>query len=168
MAGILGSAVLQEAISRVSSVIFRKHEEKVSRKNNMERLEMAHTELELAIERSGKLPITDVSLLRRRKILKRAFIECGVVLYRCKLQAQDDEEIKRRVPAADSSFPKRIARATKSSIAYFLTTGKDDPSSCDVGRFAWLADVPEVCKRCGVWLFTPSLHLLQPTCEASS
>jgi hypothetical protein len=53
MAGIVGSAVVQEAISRVSSVIFRKHEEKVSRKDSIERLEMAHTELELAIERSG-------------------------------------------------------------------------------------------------------------------
>ncbi|CAM0145197.1 unnamed protein product [Urochloa decumbens] len=138
MEGILGSAVVQEAISIVSSVIFKKHEEKASRKRSIEKLEMAHTELELAIERSSKLPITDVSLLRRRKILKRAFIECGDVLHRCKLQAQEeDEEIKREV---NSCFPKRIARATKSSIAYFFTTGIDELSSSDVGRFGWLAD----------------------------
>jgi hypothetical protein len=141
MAGILGSAVVQEVITRVSSVIFRKHEEKVSRKDSIERLKMVHTELELAIERSGKLPITDKSLLHRRKILKRAFEECGDVLQRCKLQAQEDEETETGVsPTVDSSFPKRIARATKSSIAYFFTTGKDDLSSSDVGKFAWLAD----------------------------
>ncbi|KAF8713974.1 hypothetical protein HU200_027961 [Digitaria exilis] len=34
---------------------------------------MAH----IVIERSGKQPITDVSLLRHRKILKRAYKECG-------------------------------------------------------------------------------------------
>ncbi|RLM58864.1 hypothetical protein C2845_PM18G05950 [Panicum miliaceum] len=133
MEGILGSAVVQEAISRVSSVIFSKHDEKASRKHNIERLEMAHTELELAMERSGKLPITDVSLLRRRKILKRAFEECGDVLHRCKQQAQEDEEIERGLAPTDSSFPKRIARATKSSIAYLLTMGKDDLSCSDVG-----------------------------------
>ncbi|CAM0145196.1 unnamed protein product [Urochloa decumbens] len=137
MAGILGSAVVQEAISRVSSVIFRKHEEKTSRKESIERLEMAHTELELAIERSGKLPITDVALLHRRKILKRAFKECGDVLHRCKLQAQEDEEIKRGAKPTDSCFPKRIARATKS---YLLTMGKDEMSCSNVGRFRWFAD----------------------------
>ncbi|KAF8731316.1 hypothetical protein HU200_016370 [Digitaria exilis] len=140
MAGILGSAVVQEAISRVSSIIFRKHEERASRKHIIERLEMAHTELELALERSGKLPITDVSLLRRRKILKRAYKECGDVLHRCKLQAHEDEETERGLTATDSSFPKRIARATRSSIGYLLPTGKDDLSNTDVGRFGWLAD----------------------------
>jgi hypothetical protein len=48
-----------------------------SRGHNIERLAVAHTELELALERSARMPITDVSLLRRRKLLKRAFKECG-------------------------------------------------------------------------------------------
>ncbi|CAN6222310.1 unnamed protein product [Urochloa humidicola] len=104
MAGILGSAVVQETISRVSSIIFRKQEEKSSRKHSIERLEMAYTELELAIERSGKFPITDVSLLRRRKILKRAFKECGDVLHRCKMQAQEDDEIEQGLIPPHSYF----------------------------------------------------------------
>jgi hypothetical protein len=79
---MLGSPVVQEAISRVSSFISSKREEEASREHNIERLEMASTELELAIERSGKLPITDVSLLRRRKILKRALEECSDILHR--------------------------------------------------------------------------------------
>ncbi|KAF8731318.1 hypothetical protein HU200_016372 [Digitaria exilis] len=170
MDSVLGSAVVQEAISIVTSIIFRKREEKASRKHSIEKLEMAHTELELAIERSGKLPITDVSLLRRRKILKRAYKECGDVLHRCKLKAKEDEDIKGGLTPSDSSFPKRIARATKSSIAYFLPTGKDDLSSSDVGRFGWLADcaskfVRDVESGCSLRHYTfcnPLIsHLLQ-------
>ncbi|RLM85372.1 hypothetical protein C2845_PM04G20490 [Panicum miliaceum] len=89
---MLGSPVVQEAISRVSSFISSKREEEASREHNIERLEMASTELELAIERSGKLPITDVSLLRRRKILKRALEECSDILHRCKQRALQDQE----------------------------------------------------------------------------
>ena len=108
MDGMATSAVVQETVSRVSSFIFNKHEEKVS-KGNLERLEMALTKLELAIERSSKLPITDVSLLRRRKILKRALEECGDVLTRHKLQAIEDEESQQGVMVTHPSFPKRIA-----------------------------------------------------------
>ncbi|KAL6647139.1 hypothetical protein ACP70R_014576 [Stipagrostis hirtigluma subsp. patula] len=140
MAGMLGSAVVQEAITRVSSIIFSKHEEKASREHNIERLEMARSELEFAMERSGKLPITDVSLLRRRKVLKRAFEECSDVLHKCKRQAQEGEEVEREPLLTHSSFPKRIAHATKSSIAYLFTTDKDHLCCSDVQRFEWFAD----------------------------
>ncbi|KAF8783616.1 hypothetical protein HU200_000469 [Digitaria exilis] len=170
MDSVLGSAVVQEAISRVTSIIFVKREEKESRKHNIEKLEMAHTELELAIERSGKLPITDVSLLRRRKILKRAYKECSDVLHRCKHQAQEDEDIEGGFTPSDSSFAKRIARATESSFAYFFPTGKDDLSSSNVRRFGWLADcaskfVRDVESGCSLRHYTfcnPLIrHLLQ-------
>ncbi|RLN36227.1 hypothetical protein C2845_PM03G02190 [Panicum miliaceum] len=136
---MLGSPVVQEAISRVSSFISSKREEE-SREHNIERLEMASTELELAIERSGKLPITDVSLLRRRKILKRALQECSDILRRCKLRAQQDQETEQGRAVRHSSFPKRVVCAAKSSIAYFLTSKKDNLSCSDVRRFEWFAD----------------------------
>ena len=122
---MLGPPIVQEAISRVSSFISRKREEEESREHNIERLEMANTELELAIERSGKFPITDVSLLRRRKILKRALEECSDILHRCKLRALQDQETQQGRTVRHSSLPKRIACAAKSSIAYFLPAKKD-------------------------------------------
>ncbi|PVH64640.1 hypothetical protein PAHAL_2G321700 [Panicum hallii] len=137
---MLGSPVVQEAISRVSSFISSKREEEASREHNIERLEMASTELELAIERSGKLPITDVSLLRRRKILKRALEECSDILHRCKQRALQDQETEQGRTVRHSSFPKRIACAAKSSVAYFLTARKDYLSCSDVRRFQWFAD----------------------------
>ncbi|TVU40820.1 hypothetical protein EJB05_14299, partial [Eragrostis curvula] len=117
-----------------------KHGEKVSAGHNIERLEMAHSNLEHALDRAGKLPITDVSLLRRRKILKRAFEECIDVIHRCKLNAQEDNETNQGRMVMNSSFPKRIARATKSSIAYFFNMKQDGLCCSDVRRFEWLAD----------------------------
>ncbi|KAL6880275.1 hypothetical protein ACP4OV_011840 [Aristida adscensionis] len=140
MAGTLLQAVVQEAISKVSSAVLTKHEEKAYREHGIERLEMAHTELELAVERSGKFPITDVSLLHRRKILKRALEECSDLLHRSKRQAQEGEDVDRGLTLTHSSFPKRIANAAKSSIAYLLTTNKDDLCCADVRRFEWFAD----------------------------
>ncbi|OEL19118.1 hypothetical protein BAE44_0019863, partial [Dichanthelium oligosanthes] len=42
-----------------------------------------HTELELVLQRSARMPITDVSLLQRRKLLERAFKDSGDLLRRC-------------------------------------------------------------------------------------
>ncbi|KAG2639675.1 hypothetical protein PVAP13_2KG076316 [Panicum virgatum] len=67
MAEMVGSAVIQEAVSRVSSFVLGKREDKESKGRIIERLEMALAELEFALERSVKLPITDISLLHRRK-----------------------------------------------------------------------------------------------------
>ncbi|KAL6880277.1 hypothetical protein ACP4OV_011842 [Aristida adscensionis] len=140
MAGTLVLAVVQEAITRVSSVVLSKREEKASREHSIERLEVAHSELELAVERSGKLPITDISLLRRRKILKRAFEECSDVLHRCKRRSVESEEVNRGLMLPHSFFAKRIAKATKSSIAYLFTKENDILSCSDVRRFEWFAE----------------------------
>ena len=66
MARMVASAFVQEIVSRVTSYLFSKLDDKVeaSRGHYAERLEMVHTELELALERSARMPITDVSLLR--------------------------------------------------------------------------------------------------------
>ncbi|GJN10406.1 hypothetical protein PR202_ga28496 [Eleusine coracana subsp. coracana] len=139
MRDLVRSAFVQDAVSRVSTYIFSKCEEKASTGGDIERLEMAHSELELALERTGKLPITDVSLLRRRKILKRAFEECSDVLHKCKILVQEDEGVEQGRTVMHS-FPQRIAHATKSSIAYLFATGKNTMCCSHVGRFEWLAD----------------------------
>ncbi|XP_024314584.1 uncharacterized protein LOC112270742 [Brachypodium distachyon] len=105
---------------------------------------MAHTELEFALERSSKLPITDTSLLRRRRMLKRAHEECRQVLYRHKLvilQVQETEETDKSRVKPPYSFPApgKIIRAVKS---YFFSPPGMDELSCSrvVGRFEWFAD----------------------------
>lgn len=88
---------------------------------------MAHSELDLALERSSKLPITDASLLRQRKIYKRAYDECGDVLHRCKLlilEGEDSHMVK-------GGFTKRIFRAVKSSISSLIGMDKDEASYSD-------------------------------------
>lgn len=72
----LSSALAHECVSRVSSYISsNKFDDKVSRAHIIARIEMALSRLEFALEGTGKMPITYVSLLRRWKIIKRAYIE---------------------------------------------------------------------------------------------
>ncbi|KAL6880263.1 hypothetical protein ACP4OV_011828 [Aristida adscensionis] len=141
MAGVVGSAIAQEVVSRAFSSMLDQREGKASREHNIERLEMAHTELELALERSSKFPLTDASLLTRRKILKRALEKCGNVLDRSKRRVlEEDQDMEQMVMATDSSLRGRIVRATKSSITC-LFTKKDEGLCCsDVRRFEWFAD----------------------------
>ncbi|KAL6880264.1 hypothetical protein ACP4OV_011829 [Aristida adscensionis] len=140
MAGLVGSAIAQEVVSKAFSSVLDQREEKASQEHNIERLEMAHTELEFALERSSKFPLTDASLLRRRKILKHALGECGNVLYRSKRRVLEDQDMEQMVMATDSSLHGRIVRATKSSIACLFTKKKDEGLCCsDVRRFEWFA-----------------------------
>ncbi|GJN24665.1 hypothetical protein PR202_gb12419 [Eleusine coracana subsp. coracana] len=93
-ADMLGSALVQEAVNRVSSFVFSKRDEQAPLEHNVERLEMALSELEFALERSAKLPITDVALLRRRKLFKRAYEEASDVLNKHKppsVKAAEDQ-----------------------------------------------------------------------------
>ncbi|KAM0858139.1 hypothetical protein ACQ4PT_048022 [Festuca glaucescens] len=136
---MVGSCVVQEMVSRAISRVLSKPEEKAA--SAMERLEMAHSGLELALERFGKLPITDVSLLRQRRMFKRAHEECGHVLYRHKLRViqDDDEEAKKGVTHSSSSFARKVIHTVKS---YFLGPAIDESSCSDssVGKFEWFAD----------------------------
>ncbi|RCV09310.1 hypothetical protein SETIT_2G017000v2 [Setaria italica] len=127
MAGMVGSAVVQETVSRITSYLFSKcdHDKRTaSTGHHIERLEMAHTELELALERSARMPITDVSLLRRRKLLERAFKDCGDLLHRCiKQQTMDLIEFEQ-----------------SSVSSYFTGFCKDNISYSDVRRNEWFAE----------------------------
>ncbi|WVZ61711.1 hypothetical protein U9M48_011541 [Paspalum notatum var. saurae] len=81
MAEMVGSAFVQEAVSRAVSFVLGKREEAASQGHLMKRLEMAANELERALERSAKLVITDVSLLQRRnRLIKPAYIEAMELL----------------------------------------------------------------------------------------
>lgn len=137
------SAAVQETMNKVTSYLFTKgdNNDKISsRGHNIERLAVAHTELELALERSARMPITDVSLLRRRKLLKRAFKECGDLLHRCsRQQTVDITEIDQAAP--HSFIRKRIAEMSQSFISScFSGFHQDSSTSCsDVRRYEWWA-----------------------------
>ncbi|KAL6897234.1 hypothetical protein ACP4OV_006930 [Aristida adscensionis] len=89
---MVGSAVVQEAMSRVSSFVWCKRQEKANQQQSIERLEMAISELEMALERSAKLPITDVSLLRRRKVFEQAYMEGADLLNKHKWPELEGQE----------------------------------------------------------------------------
>ena len=83
MAESVSTAIVQETVNQILSGIVQKYEEKEesNANRNMERLEMAHIRLEAALETSEKWQITDASLLRWRKKLKRAAQECDDTLH---------------------------------------------------------------------------------------
>jgi hypothetical protein len=142
MANMVGSAVVQETVSRITSYLFSKcdHDKRMGfTRHDIERLEMAHTELELALERSARMPIMDVSLLRRRKLLECAFKDCGDLLHRC-IKKQTMDVIEFEQPKR-YSFPKWVAQVTQSSLSsYFTGFCKDNITCSDVRRYEWFAE----------------------------
>ena len=74
MAESVSTAIVQETVSQILSGIVQKYEEKEesNANRNFEWLDMAHIKLEAALETSKKWQITDPSLLRWRRKLKRA------------------------------------------------------------------------------------------------
>ncbi|RLM57817.1 hypothetical protein C2845_PM18G06000 [Panicum miliaceum] len=76
-AQMVGAAVVQEAVSRTISFTLGKRKEKLSQGQYLERLRKAVREVEFVLERTTKLPITEISLLRDRMELKRDFIEAA-------------------------------------------------------------------------------------------
>ncbi|CAN6202910.1 unnamed protein product [Urochloa humidicola] len=79
-AQVVGGAVLQEMVSRGASLVLGKRKDKASQREYQERLKKAVHEVEFILERTAKLPITEVSLLRDRIELKRDFIQAGWLL----------------------------------------------------------------------------------------
>ncbi|OQU88356.1 hypothetical protein SORBI_3002G017201 [Sorghum bicolor] len=94
MAEMVSSAVVQETVSQIVSCFVQKNQEEESNVNrNLERLEMAHIRLEAALETSHKWQVTDASLLRWRRKLKRAAQECEGMLHKCKQSILEDKQI---------------------------------------------------------------------------
>lgn len=100
---------------------------------------MAQIKMEAAIKTSNKWQITDMPLLRQQKKLKRASEECDDTLRKCKQRALEEKEIE--VQVKQSSFPRRVAHATKSFIVSFIGHKNDGCSSSGVvRRFERIAD----------------------------
>ncbi|KAG2551133.1 hypothetical protein PVAP13_9KG374800 [Panicum virgatum] len=120
MAEMVSSAVAEEIVTQiVSSVLDKQRQEwRPSEQERLERLEMAHIKLEAALETSDRWRISDASLLRWRRKLKRAARDCDDALRRCKRErrAVEDEET-RRAARAVSSFPARLAHAARSLLS---------------------------------------------------
>ncbi|CAM0885534.1 unnamed protein product [Alopecurus aequalis] len=135
MAEIVASVLVQEGVSGVFSLAASHHEEKVSQGHLLERLEMAQSQLEFSLERSSKMPISDVSLLRRRMMLKCAFNECTLLLHKHKHELPGDEEAEPR-----SSIRRKIMHAVQHSVWYFSSPKKDVLARSEVRRFEWFAE----------------------------
>jgi hypothetical protein len=85
------------------------------------------------IERCKKMPIIDVSLLRRRMVFKKAFEECNGVL--C---AYKHGDAKQGVPLS-TSVSRNIMQAV--AMVPFFRPKKYVLSQSDVARFEWFAEM---------------------------
>ena len=126
MARVVSSAVVQESVSQILSCLFQKYEVKQDStlSRNLEKLEMAYIRLEAALEISEKWQITDASMLRWRKKLKRAAQECNDTLNKCKHRILEEEQMEQEV--RNSSLPDRILHATKSFAFSIFNLDDDD------------------------------------------
>ncbi|CAM0150100.1 unnamed protein product [Urochloa decumbens] len=153
MGEMVASALAQEGVSRVSSYISTKLDDKASREQIIERLVMALYRLEFALERTATQPITYVSLLRCRKKLKHACIEGTELLNKHKQQAQEGQQEARKVVVRSSSYLQRIIRAAKLSITSLLGLNEEHMSTSIAQKFEryadcadkFVADVESVC-----------------------
>ncbi|KAF0926102.1 hypothetical protein E2562_021816 [Oryza meyeriana var. granulata] len=86
-----------EAVNQIIHGLVNRNERKSSAEEHMERLEMAHIKLEAALETSYKWRITDPSLLRWQKKLKRAAQECDDTLHECQQRVLEEEETEQEI-----------------------------------------------------------------------
>jgi hypothetical protein len=135
MAEMVSSVVIQESFSQILSGLVEKYEdkEKINGIRNIESLEMAHIRLEAALETSNKWQITDTSMLRWQKKLKRAAQECDEKLHKCKQRILEEERMEQEV--RNSSIPKRIGHATKSFVFAIVNRNNDELNPSVVKRF---------------------------------
>ena len=135
MAELVSTAIVHETVSQILSGIIQKYEEKEESNvnRNLERLEMAHIRLEAALETSKKWQITDASLLRWRRKLKRAAQECDDTLHKCKQRILEVEQMEQEVK--NSSLPNRIVHATKSFVFSVLDRNNNKLSRSITQRF---------------------------------
>ncbi|KAL6647746.1 hypothetical protein ACP70R_015183 [Stipagrostis hirtigluma subsp. patula] len=159
MAAMVRSAVIQETVSQILSGLARRYEgkEKLNANENLERLEMAHIKLDAALETSNKWLITDVSLLRWRKKLKRAAQECDETLHKCKQRVLEEKQMVQE--ARNSSLGKQIAHVTKSFVFSFIGHNDNELSRSIVRRFEWFADGASEFLRFVQYGGTPRCHI---------
>jgi hypothetical protein len=159
MTEMVSSMVVQETVSQILSGLVHSYEgkEDSNPNDNLERLEMAHIKLEAALETCSKWHVTDLSLLRWRKKLKRAAKECDDTLYKYKKMILEDEQMEQEV--RNSYFPRRIAHATKSFIFSGFGRNSFESSRSAVRRFEWFADSASELLRFIELGGTPCCHM---------
>ena len=140
-------------------VWFRNYEEKEesNANRNLESLEMAHIRLEAALETSERWQITDASLLRWRRKLKRAAQECDETMHKCKQRILEDEQMQQEVRI--SSLPTWIVHATKSFVSTVLYRNNNKQSRSIAQRFEWYANGASEFVRFIEFGGTPRCHI---------
>lgn len=152
----MGSIVVGEVVNRTSSFLLGKHRERLSTREGIERLEMAHIKMEAALELSGRWQrqATDASasssLLRWRRKLRHAADECDTALHRWKLRELQEEDARERL--ARAPLPRRVAHAVLCFVsALLLLLARDDERAracAAVQRFERLASGAAEFLRC--------------------
>lgn len=145
MAEMVGSIVVGEVVNRASSYLIGRHRDRLSTREGVERLEMAHIKMEAALEVSARWPgAADAPLLRWRRRLRRAADECDAVLHRWKLRELQEEEDRDRL--ARAPLPTRVAHAVLCFVSALLVLarggggGEASRARAVVRRFERLAD----------------------------
>ncbi|XP_066392995.1 uncharacterized protein [Miscanthus floridulus] len=167
----LPSAIAKEGVNKVSSYISTKVEDKASRADTIARLEIALARLDIALEKTGRTPITYVSLLRSRKVLKRVYME-GIELLNKHKKPHDENDD--HVVVRSSSYLQWIAdRAANFSISSLVGLGKEKLSSSVAQKFERYADwaekfVAEVESGCPLRLDTFRYPFLKHLLEGKS
>ncbi|OEL25795.1 hypothetical protein BAE44_0013184 [Dichanthelium oligosanthes] len=119
MAEMVGSIIVGEVVNRTSSFLLGRHRDRLSAREGVERLEMAHIKMEAALEVSARWrSATDVSLLRWRRKLLRAADECDAALRRWKLRELQEEAARERL--ARAPLPRRVAHAVFCFVSALL------------------------------------------------
>ncbi|XP_066393021.1 uncharacterized protein [Miscanthus floridulus] len=136
MAEMVCSALVQETVSKGVSFALGKREEKASQGHLMERLEMAVSQLEFALERAQERRIWHLSLICRRKQIKSAYVEATELL--------DKHKQQQAVPAGqelqDAHGVKKRKLWVISAKNMLTTSSFAGLSTDDVRRFEWYAD----------------------------
>ncbi|XBI32263.1 hypothetical protein VPH35_055735 [Triticum aestivum] len=143
------SAIVGEGVSWIFSSIAATRQTKdkpdleATRSGGLERLEMARIKMEAALQTSNKWQITDTSLLHWRKKLKCAAQDCDDAAHRCRQLSREEDEAEQVV--RKSSFPRRVAHATKAFISSRVGCNNDHSSAgsataAAIRRFEWYAE----------------------------
>uniref|UniRef100_M8CRM5 Uncharacterized protein n=1 Tax=Aegilops tauschii TaxID=37682 RepID=M8CRM5_AEGTA len=104
MAEMVCTVSIGEAVNRTTSVLLGKEEREAMRiSEGVERLDLAHIKMEAAIEVSRKWIFIDASLVRWRKMLKRAGYEYDEALQGCRQRTMDMQETDQEKAGETSS-----------------------------------------------------------------
>ncbi|KAF8713975.1 hypothetical protein HU200_027963 [Digitaria exilis] len=138
---MVAGAVVQEFVSRAVSLVLGKRKDKASQGEYLDRLQKAVHEVEFMQERTAKLAITEISLLRQKIELKRQFMEAAACLLtsRRKKRQQETSQVVALSPTPHGLLP--TSSGAMFPVSSFIATAKDELRlSCDdVERFERLA-----------------------------